>query len=54
MVVLRLVAFDPHCGDLGSQMALSLSSTVRSPSRLVQLEHFRDCHPEAVLSRCNF
>ena len=54
MVVLRLVAFDPHCGDLGNQMALSPSSTERSPSRLVQLEHFRECHPEAVLSRYNF
>ena len=54
MVVLRLVAFDPHCGDLGNRMALSPSSTERSPLRLVQLEHFRDCHPEAVLSRYNF
>ena len=46
----RLVAFDPYCSDLGSHMA-GAGGGERSPSRLVQLDHFHDCHPEAVLSR---
>ena len=47
----RLLAFDQHCGDLCGDMGVV---GTREPSRLVQLDHFQNCHPEAVLSRQMF